>query len=192
MAVIQHISKTAHLSVCTVLGQGLSPGQCCLVPLTLLCFVTKQADGMALVRVKHCRPSLYIKFHVDCSEVWFSSLLVDCALNLCNIMCHTNSCLTSKTRKMDVVRLLAHISLILEIRDKSSYQTSVVPLVQRWLLVCWQLISRVLVIVCTFCLHSPNWKMIATNGSCWVLCAWDSLLYCSDYWDWAYSQALVW
>lgn len=61
--------QQALLSVYTVLGQGLSSGQCCLAPLTLLCLVTKQADGMALVRVKHCRPSLYIEFHVDCREV---------------------------------------------------------------------------------------------------------------------------
>lgn len=46
---------------------------CSSHPLTLLCLVTKQADGMALVRVKHRRPSLNIKFHVDCREEWFSA-----------------------------------------------------------------------------------------------------------------------
>lgn len=73
MAVIQHISEivwpTAPLPVYTVLGQGLSSGQCCLVPLTLLCLVTEQADGMALVRVKRRCASLYIKYHVDCREL---------------------------------------------------------------------------------------------------------------------------
>lgn len=37
--------------VCAVLGQGLGSGQRCIAPLTLLCLVTKQADGTALVRV---------------------------------------------------------------------------------------------------------------------------------------------
>lgn len=70
--------STAHLSVCTVLGQGLSSGQCCLAPLTLLCLVTKQADGMALVRVKHCRPSLYIKFHVDAENYDLAIIMTQC------------------------------------------------------------------------------------------------------------------
>lgn len=61
--------KQHGLSVYAVLGQGLGSGQCCLVPLTLLCLVTKQADGMALVRVKHSRPSRYIRFHVDSGEL---------------------------------------------------------------------------------------------------------------------------
>lgn len=73
--IFQAAWSTALLSVCSVLGQGLGSGQCCLAPLTLLCLVTKQADGVALVRVKHWRPSLYIKFRVDCREVWFSSHL---------------------------------------------------------------------------------------------------------------------
>lgn len=168
------------VSVCTVLVQGLSSGQCCLVPLTLLFLVTKQADGMGLVRVKHCRPSLYIKFHVDCSGVWLSSLLVDGALNYCDIVCHTDSCLTSKTRKMNVVRQCeTHISLIIEVIISglgSSFSTAVVV---RMLTVNKQSFGF------TFCLHSLNWKTIATNGSCWALCAWESLLYRSDYWDWA-------
>lgn len=87
MTVIQHISSTvwstAHLSVCTVLGQGLSSGQCCRAPLTLLCLVTKQADGMALVRVKHPSISIY-QIPCWCRELWFSS---HCASMLADNRC---------------------------------------------------------------------------------------------------------
>ena len=101
--------QQALLSVYTVLGQGLSSGQCCLAPLTLLCLVTKQADGMALVRVKHCRPSLYIKFHVDCREVWFSSHYASVQVDSTCTFQGTGPKLsgTPHTRKMDVVRNLA-------------------------------------------------------------------------------------
>lgn len=57
-----------------VLGQGLSLVHCCCVPLTLLFLVTKQADGMAFVRVKPCCAPLKIRFHVDRTDLWRLSL----------------------------------------------------------------------------------------------------------------------
>lgn len=126
MAVTQHLFltvwSTAHLSVYTVLCQGLGPGQCCLVLLTLLCLVTKQADGMTLVRVKHVH--FYISNSMLTAEKYdLKPFIAQCRwtvciqwkalvqmwkiqCNLCCIMCHTNTCLTRNGRKKLMLKLL--------------------------------------------------------------------------------------
>lgn len=137
----------------------------CSSHITVLSFKTSWWHGFSQGQTL----SFLSLYQIPCwlQRKWFSSqcgsVLADntCAGQGTGAKLHNRQWLSLNTRNMDVVRT-----------SGSKLQCSFLCM-----LVWSELISGGLVIVRTFCLHSPHWQIIATNGSGWTLCSWDPLLY---------------